>query len=186
MKRSRRSLGVLLGAMSLALVVVRATTLPARPLATAARCEARSEAGHRTAQLPDFVRKPRQCRLSLRERAPVRGAKGDDRPPRRAVSATAVIVVLPRVTVVPPQFRTGWSGCRAYANGCDHLGRSLPPTVRGRRSPVDRLLLACVQCALTPLDRLSRKSASLLIEMAAPLDRRQTLASDWPDLLRNP
>lgn len=180
MKRSRRSLGILLAAMSLALVVLRATTAPSRPLATAAR----SEAGHRAAQ-PGVVRKPRQRRLSLRERAPFRRAKGDVRPPRRAVSATAVIVVLPRVTAVQPQFRIGWSGCSAYANGCDHLGRSLPPTIRSRHSPVDRLLMAGVQRALTPLDRLSRKAASLLIEMAAPLDRRQTLASDWPDLWRN-
>ncbi|MGH7138311.1 MAG: hypothetical protein ACREHD_21385, partial [Pirellulales bacterium] len=123
-------------------------------------------------------------RLSLRERAPFRGAKGDVPLPPRAVSATAVIVVLPRVTALPPQPRLGWSGCSAYANGCDHLGRSLP--VRTRRSPIDRWLMAGVQRVLAPLDRVSRKSASLLMELAAPLDRRQTLAGDWPELLGNP
>jgi hypothetical protein len=41
------------------------------------------------------------------------------------VSAIAVIVVIPD-TSEPRQPRAGWSGCSAYAVGCDHLGRSVP------------------------------------------------------------
>jgi hypothetical protein len=43
----------------------------------------------------------------------------------RPVSAICIILVVPDMSE-PSRPRAGWSGCSAYAVGCDHLGRSVP------------------------------------------------------------
>ncbi len=174
MKRSRRSLSLLLGVMAASLAVVRATTQPDGATPVARRAEisstvidaalsrrpdaARSSGDVRSARslsdgpgLFDGRRSPRRAKTrpqrGLSADGRLRGIARRNEPPAspfmakgrpdnsllnagqvtapRPVSAIAVIVVIPD-TSEPRQPRAGWSGCSAYAVGCDHLGRSVP------------------------------------------------------------
>ncbi|HWB09092.1 MAG TPA: hypothetical protein VG826_07705 [Pirellulales bacterium] len=171
MRRSRRSLSLLLGMMAASLAIVRATTqseietegtgaresspkLIARPsspvpLARAVpkdrdrrglvtKSQLRRGPSVRAANsLHGIARRTRRLspRLAV-GRADHRrlghspfGRDTDAAPyaadTRRPVSATALILVIPDAGDAAAP-RIGWSGCGAYAVGCDHLGRSVP------------------------------------------------------------
>jgi hypothetical protein len=169
MKRSRRSLSLLLGMMAMSLAVVRATTQPANetgrtgvrensPKLTASPSSLRLTPRARAAPKSQDSRgvagetKPQLRRRSLGRAAsglhgitrrirrvlprvavdradgpgPAQDRFGQDaETTKRPVSATAIIVLISDSGEAPAP-RIGWSGCGAYAVGCDHLGRLVP------------------------------------------------------------
>ncbi len=161
MRRSRRSLAFLLASISLSLVIVRSTSAPAG----LARTNAAREPTVRQAKLlPSAhgilsravaVSAPSSSAPRAQAAAPTlpadhpndnqkarsnSAASSDVPPTSHAVSATAIIVVLRNPAWhARLSARAGWSGCTAYANGCDHLGRSYPSRTAPRL--VDRLFL---------------------------------------------
>ena len=133
MRRSRRSLSLLLGMMAVSLSVVRATTQPALDagrnltIATTGAALAGASLLHRSSTRRVLeVRDPSAlpARSSSAQRPGNDSQTDQNATPRsaRPVSAIAVILVIPGPSK-PAVPRIGWSGCKAYAVGCDHLGR---------------------------------------------------------------
>ena len=135
MRRSRRSLSLLLGIMAASLAIVRATTQSALDtaragggrVAGAAAATALSPGNSRVSpvlidlEAPGLAVRPPSTRRQVDHSKP--GNDVTSAAPR-PVSAIAVILVIPGPTEAAAPL-IGWSGCAAYAVGCDHLGRSL-------------------------------------------------------------
>lgn len=133
MKRSRRSLGLLLAGMAFSFAVLRATTLPARKTTSQRQKVASAD---RMDDVLSGAKSNRAAHVPPKARALARGDEPRcDEVISCPVSMTAIVIVLParsahaaagqRDEVAPPfacRRHIGWSGCTAYANGCDHFG----------------------------------------------------------------
>lgn len=166
MKRSRRSLGLLLATMSVSLSIVRTTTLPACPMPSATQEQAVLRPNVTVAKTVWPFEQPLRKMTS-----PVM---------TRPVSSTAVILVLPRAAVVErDRWRSGWSGCTAFAHGCDHRGRPLVPSFAQRSNAIERFVVGELERLVTLATRASLASAAALCELAPPSDH-QVLVSERP------
>lgn len=162
MKRSRRSLGLLLVAMAASLALVRATTQPPPDLESlrdrvtqrprgmpSGRADGTADDGdHASVDRRPRASVPRAL-LSCVSRSVVpsvtpsplftvplalppfisRPVAVDPSPVGRPVSMVSVIVII-SPSAGDHEALGCWSGCSAFAVGCDHLGRTL-----GKRSP---------------------------------------------------
>jgi hypothetical protein len=114
--------------MAASLALVRATTQPAletgRNSTSATVTGASSSAARPVAE--DVKARALLVDPLFAQRPEGHSQTGNNPPPssERPVSATAVILAIPApIEAAGPHI--GWSGCGAYAVGCDHLGRSL-------------------------------------------------------------
>jgi hypothetical protein len=171
MRRSRRSLVFLLASMALSLAVVRATSAPAHQVP--------GPAVNKSVVPPPPV-SAHAVKHGVR-------AAPDFRPTDvpRAVSSTAIIVILPRAApheLVPA--RTGWSGCIAYANGCDHLGRPLSYAIVRRPRLIDRLIVNELHRLVRTATHVSADTAAALCQGGQPTTLPQSVANDRPRTTR--
>lgn len=188
MKRSRRSLGLLLASMALWLLVLRATTLPAR------KSPPTRQQGARATSITAVPRMARAKPTALPTAPTVRPLAHVVEPERvftcRHVSMIAVIIVLPQAPadattgrgeerqVFDSARHTGWSGCMAYSNGCDHLGRT---SLAQRCQPggSERLLFAALRKIVRHAMEATASSAEAVCLAASASQRGPNLASDW-------
>ena len=170
MRRSRRSLVLLLASMALSLVVVRATSAPARHTRAAANKTAKNEMGSPRLVVAQAENTPApSAPLSETFLAP------------RAVSATCIIVVLPRMAMSDrPAPLTGWSGCTAYANGCDHLGRTIPNSYSTQTRWMDHLIVAALKRVVKLATRISADASTALRQPEPFSERHRSAANDRP------
>ncbi|HEX7377974.1 MAG TPA: hypothetical protein VF278_12715 [Pirellulales bacterium] len=178
MKRSWRSLGLLLAGMAFSFLVLRATTPSARRATSVA---------HKSVPAVDIAEMP----LPAKSRPP---APGDERAQaafaHRAVAMSAVVIVLPILAVeeaTAPSAdessslisarRIGWSGCLAYASGRDHLGG---PRVMRQLKPglPERLLLSAISNLVEQALYATSAGADALCPDASADDRTPSLAID--------
>lgn len=184
MKRSRRSLGLLLASMALSLLVLRATTLPGRQTIRTHEKNAPRSVVPASAARP--VRQQTLLTKTSRQRAVGQQASAFM---SRAVSMSAYIVVMPQDASTEPvrqadahqatswRRRAGWSGCTAYANGCDHLGGAYTSRPRSRSSTHQRLFFSALERLLGRAVASASASADFVGRIAAH-DRLPSLASD--------
>jgi hypothetical protein len=204
MRRSRRSLFLLLAVMGWSLFVVRVTSgpacpPPARPLILSAvgqdpfGCKAKyrgwrqnlSDAPTRPYRgIAPPLPRPAECLAA----EPSRCDEMDAGPAQlatpaifmaRAPSMVSVIFVLPKTAttdVSPPA--PGWSGCTAFASGCDHLGRAASHVAGARRSFHHRLIMHGLELLARLTMHASRQTAVVICRASADYDLRQSLASE--------
>jgi hypothetical protein len=212
MRRSRRSLFLLLAVMGWSLFVVRVTSGPACP--PPARPLILTAVGHdpfgRGAAYGGWRQSlsdaPAPTYLSVAQ-APLQPAECLAAEPSgcdemhagpaqlatpaivmaRAPSMVSVIFVLPKTAttdVSPPA--PGWSGCTAFASGCDHLGRAASHVAGARRSFHHRLIMHALEQLARLTMRASNETAAVVCRANADYDPRQSLASERRLLKRSP
>lgn len=189
MKRSRRSLGLLLAGMAFSFLVLRATTPAARRTTSVAHKSV--PAVDSAAVPPPAESRPVAPRLTRQSRSP---APGDEREPavfaHRAVAMSAIVIVLPILAVEEATAsaadessslisarRVGWSGCLAYASGRDHLG--CPRVVRQLKPGLpERLVLSAIRNLVEQALYVTSAGADALCPDASANDRTPSLAID--------
>ena len=203
MRRSRRSLFLLLAVMGWSLFVVRVTSgpacpPPARPLILSAvgqdpfGCKAKyrgwrqnlSDAPTRPYRgIAPALPRPAECLTAEAARCDeMQAGSAELAAPAivmaRAPSMSSVIFVLPKAAadVSPPA--PGWSGCMAFASGCDHLGRAASHVAGAPRSFHYRLIMRGVELLARLTRRASGETAAALCGASAEYDLRQSLASE--------
>ncbi len=208
MRRSRRTLWMLLAVMALSLGVVHLTTQPgvpapspSRPVAGAEPCSGESrpvdrrdgQAMPRRVERGRFWQKKcvalgntlsharrtvvgfgRSQLVSLSERLaggltpalrqPVAVRRSPwDSSERSHAGAITLIVELPQSAASESTtYRAGWSGCDAYAFGCDHLGRPLGEDGVGRPAPIHRAIVGKLARLVDMAARVADLATALL------------------------
>lgn len=189
MKRSRRSLGLLLAGMACSFLVLRATTPSARRTTSFA---------HKSVPVVDIAAVPLPAKsrpvappLKRQSSPPAPGDEGEPAAfAHRAVAMSAVVIVLPILAVeeaagAPADElssfistrRVGWSGCLAYASGRDHLGR--PRVMRPLKPGLpERFLLGAIRNLVEQALYLTAAGANALCPDASADDQTPSLAID--------
>lgn len=185
MKRSRRSLGLLLASMACSLLILRATTGGVRKTISHGGGAEVCHGGVLNAATSKTVAQPMPRQITCTVEPAQAAFK------RRPVSMTAVIVLLPQAPAVDatppkvdewqfvlPKRRAGWSGCVAYENGCDHLGCACVAR-RPARVATERLFFSAIQQVVSYAGQAASATVDLVCLAAAASDEAPSLASDF-------
>jgi len=78
---------------------------------------------------------------ALRQPVAVRSSSLDSSERSHAAAITLIVELPQSAASESMTYRAGWSGCDAYAFGCDHLGRPLSEDGIGRPAPMHRAIV---------------------------------------------